>query len=100
MKIILSIAAGVALIGPMSARPVDVHLTVRQAADSAEPSTLDDARWLFYNARYEAAAALTLDPCASRADGVAACELRTAALLFQIRRAIGEAADKDKAWKN
>jgi hypothetical protein len=100
MKIILSIAAGIALIGPVSVRHADVPAAVRQAPDSANPSPfLDDARRLFYNAKYEAAAALTLEPCFSTANDLAACELRTAALLFQIRRMFGEPSDRERAWK-
>ncbi|MGH9349298.1 MAG: hypothetical protein ACRD26_18740, partial [Vicinamibacterales bacterium] len=63
-------------------------------------SRLDDARRHFYNGRYEAAAELTLAPCSSGADVAAACEVRTAALLFQIKHALGDAADKDRAWKS
>ena len=66
---------------------------------SPPSESLEDAQRLFYSARYEAAAELTLAACSSGADGLAACELRTAALLFQIKRALGDAADKDKAWK-
>jgi len=98
MKFILSIAAGAALIGPMSGRPAGVQPAVQPAADISGAPVLDGARRLFYNAKYEAAAALMLDRCSSSADGVAACELRSAALHFQIRRALGDSADKDKAW--
>lgn len=69
------------------------------AANPPQVWTLDDAQRLFYNARYEAAAAATLEPCFSAPDDLAACELRTAALLFQIKRVFGEPKDKDKAWK-
>jgi tetratricopeptide (TPR) repeat protein len=69
------------------------------SAAARQAGPLDDAQWLFYSARYEAAAAATLEPCASGADGLAACELRSAALLFQIKRALGEPTDKEKAWK-
>jgi len=60
---------------------------------------LADAQRLFYNGRYEAAAALTVEQCSQDADDLAACELRTSTLLFQIKRAIGDASDKQKAWK-
>ena len=56
---------------------------------------LTDARAAFYNASFDNAAALTLDLCA--ADDPDACELRSSALLMQIRRAIGDPKDKDKA---
>jgi hypothetical protein len=60
---------------------------------------LEVAQREYYNARYEAAAQLTLAPCASDVNGLAACELRTAALLFQIKAALGSHENKDRAWK-
>jgi hypothetical protein len=62
-------------------------------------AALEDAQRAFYNARYEAAANVTLGACSAAPDGLAACELRTAALLFQIKRALGTPSDKEKAWK-
>ncbi len=63
--------------------------------------TLADARSLFYSARYDAAAALALALCSSEtedlAGGLAAYELRTSSLLFQLKRALGDRRDKDKA---
>jgi hypothetical protein len=66
---------------------------------SGQRSTLEESQGLFYNGRYQEAAALTIDQCASAAGDLAACELRTSALLFQIRRAFGDPRDKDQAWK-
>jgi hypothetical protein len=63
----------------------------------AQATELEDAQRLFYNGRYEDAAAALGDVCAST--DLAACELRTSCLLFQIKRAIGDSADKEKAWK-
>jgi hypothetical protein len=60
--------------------------------------SLEAAQLDYYNARYEAAAAATLDACVTGGNA-AACELRTSALLFQIRRLVGQAKDKDKAWQ-
>lgn len=78
-----------------------VALLCATAHPGAEPGSaaLEDAQRHFYNARYEAAAALTRAPCSSGADVVAACELQTAALLFQIKNALGDASDRDRAWK-
>ena len=67
------------------------------AAGSQDP--LEAAQRAFYNARYEEAAALTADRCATSSDGLASCELRTAALLFQIKRALGNRTDREAAWK-
>ena len=65
--------------------------------DATGQQALTDARAAFYNASFEHAAALTLDLCA--ADDVDACELRSAALLMEIKRAIGDPKDKDKAFE-
>jgi hypothetical protein len=66
---------------------------------STQAGILQDAQRLFYNGRYEEAAALTRESCAGETDDLSACELHTAALLFQVKRAIGDAEDKDKALK-
>jgi tetratricopeptide (TPR) repeat protein len=63
---------------------------------AGEPGPLADGQASFYNARYEDAAALTREPCADRQD-YAACELRTSALLFELKRSLGDAKDKDQA---
>lgn len=70
-------------------------------APAAVP-TLADAHRLFYSARYEAAAEATLVLSTSNTEGelavqLATRELRASALLFQIRRGIGNARDKGKA---
>lgn len=65
----------------------------------AQPTALDGAQRLFYNGRYEAAAEATLPMCAASPGDLAACELRTSALLFQIKRLVGEAPDKEAALK-
>ena len=66
-------------------------------AAGAQSTTFRDAQRLFYSARFEAAAALA--DTARDAEGLAASELRSSALLFQIRRTFGEPADKDLALK-
>jgi hypothetical protein len=77
----------------------DSSLSTIDASPTPQAWTLEHAQRAFYNARYDRAAAATLDSCAAGVDRLAACELRTTALLFQIRRALGNLADKDKAWK-
>jgi hypothetical protein len=60
---------------------------------------LIDAQRLFYSARYEAAADVAFELCGRAGlEELAPCELHTSALLFQIRRSVGEAADKRAAW--
>jgi hypothetical protein len=73
-------------------------LTAAAAGAQTPARPLDEAHRAFYNASYDTTAALTLEPC-DRAGDLAACELRTTSLLFQIRRLIGDAKDQDKAWK-
>ena len=68
------------------------------ARAQAPAKSLDDAHRAFYTASYETAASLTLERC-DQAGELAACELRTTSLLFQIRRLMGDAKDQDKAWK-
>ncbi len=78
---------------------VIVALLVPAARAFAQESTLEHAQRAFYNGKYEAAAEATLEPCSAGGDGLAACELRTAALHFRIKRALGTPDDKKKAWK-
>ena len=66
--------------------------------DVPAAATLHGAQTMFYNGRYAEAAAATSDLCTAAAMDLAGCEVRTSALLFQMRRAIGEPQDKEKAW--
>src|SRR3982074_2465475 len=69
-------------------------------SEGVEPSpTFAHAQHLFYNASYEAAAALTLELGSPQAAGLAACELRTSALLFQLKRLLGNQSDKGAAFE-
>jgi hypothetical protein len=70
----------------------------QQTGDTANPSSLDEAQLLFYNGRYEDAEVLTLRLCTTDLDALAACELRSSTLLFQIKRAVGTKGG-DAAWK-
>jgi hypothetical protein len=64
---------------------------------SAQPSDLAEAHAAFYGARFQESAAMTEAPCA--AGEIEACELRSSALHFELKRAIGEPKDKGKAFK-
>jgi hypothetical protein len=96
--------AVVALVIAMFLQAVNPHLSVpsptRQSAGDAHPPTLEQAQRSFYNGDYDRAAALTRVLCEDRPDDLDACELRTASLLFQIKKALGETAERDKtiAW--
>jgi len=89
-----AIIAGLA--GVMS---ISVAASQQQSAEAQPRSTLADAQRLFYTGRYEDAAAAALALRAADAADLAAYELRSSALLFQLRRAIGEPKDKEKALK-
>jgi hypothetical protein len=72
-----------------------------QAPDhDADSSALQEAQRFFYNGDYDKAAALTQALCAARLDDLEACELRTASLHFQIKKALRETEERDKttAW--
>jgi hypothetical protein len=62
--------------------------------------TVEQAQRFFYIGDYDQAAALTQALCAARLDDFEACELRSASLLFQIKKAFGETEEPDKitAW--
>ncbi len=68
------------------------------AAQLAPRPALDDGHRLFYNGRYEAAAALALQSCTAPPLDLNACELATSALHFQIRKAL-DTGGKQKPWK-
>jgi hypothetical protein len=55
-------------------------------AELGQAPTLADAQRLFYNGRYEEAGALALSDRASNPKDLASYELRTSALLFQLKR--------------
>ena len=62
-------------------------------------ASLGQAQTLFYNGDYDRSAALTQALLQSEPENLSVYELRTSALLFQVKRLIGEPADKDKALK-
>jgi tetratricopeptide (TPR) repeat protein len=72
-------------------------LALSLEATAAAAQSSPEAQTAFYTARYEEAAALTLDACA--AGELEACELRSSALLFELKRALDPAKNKDQALK-
>jgi hypothetical protein len=83
---------GTQAIGPAQSNPA-------RAALLLEGPTLTDAQSLFYNARYEAAAALTLALRVPDSEDPASYELRSSALLFQLKALLEGRADKEDALK-
>jgi hypothetical protein len=58
---------------------------------------MKEAQRFFYSGNYEAAAALTLERRTQNPDDLAASELRTSALHFQIKRLLGDVEGKRKS---
>jgi hypothetical protein len=79
---------------------LDARPHSQQAEAAAAPQTLDAAYRLFYNARYEEAAALALSLRDANPGDLAVYELRTSALLFQLKALLDGASDKEKAFKS
>jgi hypothetical protein len=72
-----------------------------EAAAQSGPAggTLADARRLFYDGRYLEAAERARTLRAAGSDELAADELRSSALLFQLKRLVGDARDKQRAFE-
>jgi hypothetical protein len=77
---------------------VAVALVVGSVGGEAHDK-LSLAQSSFFNARYDAAAAVALEIRESDPEDLAAIELRAAALLFQLKAMLGDRPDKDKAFK-
>ena len=73
----------------------------RRAVESAaDHLTLERAQRFFYNGDYDRSAEATRGLCEARRDDFDACELRSASLLFEIKKALKDtgALDKSIAW--
>ncbi len=95
--IVALLAIGVALGALNAVKQATSAMAVAVDPRVERSTTLHEAQRLFYNGRYEEAAALTVGSC-KNADDLARCEVRTSALLFRIKRAMGDPAEKEKAW--
>jgi len=71
----------------------------REPIQPSSAVTLTDAQTLFYTGRYEAAADAALELRVADAENLTAYELRTSALLFQLKGALDNERDKEKALK-
>ena len=69
-------------------------------ATAGAQTPLDDAQQAFYNGRYEETALLLREACSTQPVQLAACELRTSALLFQMKQLVGVSRDQQLAWKS
>jgi hypothetical protein len=82
------------LVAASMVAPVSAGQQVTQAA----LGPLEEAQRLFYSGRYDDAAARALSVRLEDPDNLAASELRTSALHFQIRRLLGTSQNKQRAW--
>jgi tetratricopeptide (TPR) repeat protein len=76
---------------------VSLQIPSVAAAQAHDGSALAAAHRAFFNARYDEAAALAQAIEVETPGDLAACELRTSALLFQIKALLGDQADREKA---
>jgi hypothetical protein len=89
-------------LGAVACLPAGADASQSVALDRSVPldrPALAEAQRLFYNARYDAAAALILAWRSSDTEDLAAFEIRTSALLFQLKGALGDRPDKEKTFK-
>jgi hypothetical protein len=86
------------IISPQASAPA--QSAPDQAALPIDHQTLTDAQRLFYNARYEAAGALALALRVPDIDDLANDELRSSALLFQLKALLERNSDKDRPLKD
>jgi hypothetical protein len=71
---------------------------IRAGTDDVE-TALQATHQLFYNGRYADASAAAIELCGADVVNVLrACEVRTSALHFMLRRAMGESADREQAF--
>jgi hypothetical protein len=70
-----------------------------QAGSDDVDGALQATHQLFYNGRYADASAAALELCGTNVVNVLrACEVRTSALHFMLRRAMGDSADREQAF--
>lgn len=97
----LSLGASLGAVTALQARAHPVQSRAQDAGRPTDRPTLADAQLLFYSARYEEAAALALALRSAEPEDLANDELRTSALLFQLKGLLQRPADKgvDKVHK-
>jgi hypothetical protein len=98
--LILFVSAAVVAYLLLSTRAARAQSVSEHAAVPLDHQTLTDAQRLFYNARYEAAGALALALRVPDVDDLANDELRSSALLFQVKALLERSSTKDRAVKD
>ena len=77
-----------------------ILLAASPVSARADAPALADAQRAFFNARYQTAADLALALQASDAEALAPYEVRTSALHFQLRDALGQDTDKGQSLQS
>jgi hypothetical protein len=95
--LVVAVCVGAFAIAQASASAQSVS---ERAAIPIDQRTLADAQHLFYNARYEAAGALALALRVPDVEDLENTELRSSALLFQLKELLDGSRDKDEALKH
>jgi len=97
-----ALAVIVVVLGPqaVNSQPAAAPSVRHAAEDAPNAVPLEGAQRFFYNGDYGRAAEVTQRLCQARPDDFDACELRTAGLLFQIKKELKDTGtlDKTTAW--
>jgi hypothetical protein len=95
--VMIVLALGLQTANPQAKTPPSAQVEANDATHAA----LQEAQRFFYSGNYDKAAAVSYALCADRPDDLDACELRTASLHFQIKKALGQTGqrgNKTAAW--
>ena len=102
MRAVVRVVVVTCVIGAGWVPPGDVRAAQPLQVDESvglDRSSLSDAQRSFYNARYDDAATRLLELRSKEPEDLAAYELRTSALLFQVKAALGDQPNREKAFK-
>ncbi len=87
-------------IGAIAGVRIDALQSASESQANARGATpFDAAQTQFFNGQYDSAAEAALAIVEADPTNIEGYELRSTALLFEIRRAVGNAPDKDRAFK-
>jgi hypothetical protein len=93
---IVRVAAAAAVVTIVGPRPCASQVVSEGVTAPFTNEALLAAQTAFYNARYPVASALTVDSCTAQPENLDGCELRTSALLFELRDALEDGSIKEK----
>jgi hypothetical protein len=99
VKTSVTIVFTAALVATLATTTAAARLSANDSVNGATTATLDEAQRLFYSGQYHDAAVLALTVRKADSENLAASELRSSALHFQIRRLLGTPENKERAWR-